>query len=194
MGKSERDRERYLRETALNKRLERYRQMEKRLLGEWSKQVLAQGYETYYHQPLGPLLPSQLERTVDVKDMKLLDVYRPYCDLLAIGERDVLIVECAIRFKSDHVGKLLGYGHLFRLTPDFADVQDLPLRLIAVAAMYDSLSFFMCQHYGIEPFMFRPWWLEEYLRSLEFRKQRPNRQMLHYLPTIGSKTPLEYSI
>jgi hypothetical protein len=193
MGKAERDRERYLRETALNPRTIKYRQVEPLYLGEWVKWMGLQQHSLYFHQRLGPLTRSQLEPTMDVKELKLLDNWRHYCDLLIVGKDEVLIVEAGIRWGPEHFGKLLAYGYLFKLTPDFADVHDYPLRLIGVGALWDDIAWHLCQEYGIEPVLFRPWWLEEYLRTLEFRKSRPKAQMIHYLPSIGRKTPLPYS-
>ena len=188
-GQRERDHARYMKETGRDKRPKAYRQIEKLFLSDFCAERLP-GYELHLNCPVGPLIPSQWDELLEPVEKRMLNVYRYRADCVAVGSRDVWIIEAAIRFKADHVGKLILNAALYRITPEFEKVQGRNLKLLALGSLFDAGAVLMLQRCGVELYYYRPQYVLDYLESLEFRKRRPSRVMLHYLPSIPLKKPV----
>lgn len=169
----------------------RYRQIEKVLLGDWCKLYL-KAYKLYFNCPIGPKTPSQWSELLEKAESKMLNVYRYKADVVAVGKYDVQVIEGSVHFKADHVGKLLLNSALFHMTPEYEAFKDLKLRKVAVGCLFDAGAVLLMQQWGVEFRIFQPAYAWEYLASLEKRKRRPSRVMLHYSPTVSKEKRFPY--
>jgi hypothetical protein len=151
--------------------------IESRLASDFCREFMP-GYRVFLRCPVGPLYGGQLESGRNPAEKRVLGNWRYSCDAVGVGVEDIVLIEFAVRFGSDHVGKLLGYSYLLSITPEFESYHDRELRLLAVGSVFDPLAELMCGRFDIEMVRFCPLYAEEYLRKLELRKQRPSRALM----------------
>lgn len=187
------DHDRYARHVEGAVRKRRYGQIEVKMVSDFVREYMP-AYRCWVRVHVGPKYAGQLEKGRTENEVKALGNWRYYADLVAVGEKDIVLGEFAVRFRADHVGKILGYSYLLPMTPEFMAFHDRTLKLIGVSAQFDPLAVLMCDHLDIELIRFNPHYAEEYLRGLELRKQRPSMSLLPSIARYGESYAKGYRI
>ena len=124
---------------------------------------------------LGPLKPRKTPVAPD--EVRLLSIYRRWCDALVIYEgKKVVIIEAKIlpnRYFAA-LAQLPYYRELFKQTPEFKDYWEYPIECELVVPLYDPIIEKLCQQNGIKMIIYRPPWVVAYLRTLPRRLTSPS--------------------
>jgi hypothetical protein len=155
----------------------RSQMIESRIASDFCREYMP-AYHVWIRPHLGPSYAGQLEAGRSEEEQRALGNWRYFCDAVGVSVKDIVLIEFAIRFRSDHVGKLLGYSYLLPMTPEFAEFHDHELKLAAVSPQFDPLAVLMCERLNIEMVEFKPYYVAEYLDKLELRKRRPTLTLL----------------
>lgn len=185
--------DKYVRAVGSSKRKRKSRMIEKRLVSDFCAKYL-KDYRVFLRLRLGDFYAGQLRAGLSFEERNMLGNWRYYADAVGIGDKDIVLVECAVRFRADHVGKLLGYSYLLPRTPEISPFLDHELRLLAVSPQFDGLALLMLKRFDIEVWHFRPSYVEAYFRTLEKRKQRSSLTLLPSMARYGDKNVKGYRI
>ena len=165
--------------------------IESRLASDFCQEFMP-AYQVFLRCPVGPLYGGQLEKGLSSSETRALGNWRYYCDAVGIGAKDIVLIEFGIRFRSDHVGKLLGYSYLLALTPEFERFHDRELKLLAVSPQFDPLVELMCTRFDIEMVLYAPPYVAEYLDKLELRKRRGSLPLSPNIVRYGDEAQRRY--
>jgi len=150
----------------------KYEPREMKLVSEY----LAEKYpndRTLTRVRLGAIHPSLLSEKYTDEEKAMLTVWRRWADAIVIRKEEVILIEAAILPSPGDISILLTYSYLFRYTPEFSDVRNLPVKMELVSAIEDPVVTNLARSVGIRTVIYAPEWIYEYLGTLSGRKRRP---------------------
>jgi hypothetical protein len=118
-------------------------------------------------------IPSELPQGgLSPEELRMLGVWRRWVDAVVFDGPTVLLIEAAIRPDPGDISQLDLYMRLFPTTPEFSDVRPADLRGGLVYAIDDPPVRSLARDRGYTVAIFRPPWVDDYLRGLFPRHRR----------------------
>lgn len=145
---------------------------ERRLITEYCIQVYPDATHLF-NVRVGGHHPSLHPEALSPSERRLIGIFRRWVDALVIRPHELVLIEGAIYPDMGDISKLKGYAYLIPFTPELKPYQNYTLSLEYVTPILDPFVKMMCLDNNIRYVVFRPSWIESYLRELSPRKQRP---------------------
>jgi len=106
------------------------------------------------------------------EELRMLGSFRRWADAIAITEKEMVLIEAAIRPDTGEASKLEIYAELVPSTPELRPYLHLPLVKELVYAIGDAVVIDFCRRQGIRTVEYRPAWLGQYFEDLARRQRR----------------------
>ncbi len=157
-------------------------QRETRLLSEYLAERWA-GVPLRMNVPLGPL-PEGLTAAIGARAIGWARPFRPEVDAVVWPGGKMILVEAKILSVIDGIAKLPVYGGLVDSTPELLPYAALPRELVVVCPWDAEHVQKMAATVGVRVDVFRPAWIEDYLRqrqeywTTEYRRTREAKAAL----------------
>lgn len=121
---------------------------------------------------LGSPKPAVPRPDMTLEERAMVGSWRRWADAVGLGQRDVLIVEAAIRPNPGKISQLELYALLFPNTPEYRAWRALPVSLVLLYALEDPATILLARQKGIKCVEYKPSWLPAYLETLLPRERR----------------------
>lgn len=146
-------------------------QRERRLVSEYLSQTYpnAEIREQVY---LGTHTPGINVADLSQGEIRYLGRWRRYADAVVILPDKLVLVEGSMTSKAGYISQLEMYARLLPSTPELQPFVNLPLEIVYVVALEDPLVSQMAREHGINPVIFRPDWVNEFISGLPQNDQR----------------------
>lgn len=136
-----------------------------RYVAEWA--VLAHPEkQALINVRLGPVPPELRERYPDLDVDRWARVWAKACDLILVGDGELLLVEGELRRPIVAIGELVVYRYLIDQTQSLAPWWRWPVRTILLTPLQDPVLEPVLARLDIEVVVYRPEWVGDYLRSV----------------------------
>ena len=149
---------------------------EQRLVSEYLAYRYGE-YESRTHVHLGSL-PARLGgRFAKEEDERLLGVFKRWADALVFMPDRVVLIEGKILPQPGVISQLLLYEELIPKTPELAEHKDKPIEKQLVCAIEDPLISELARRSGIGVIIYRPAWIDDYLRIVHPWERTPGLEL-----------------
>ena len=152
----------------------RWQPREMQMLSEWLVKT-QQGKRWRTRVRLGSPKSEVPRPEMSVEEQAMIGVWRRWADAVILEEKEVTIVEAAIRPQPGKISQLELYAMLLPMTPELAPWKGLPLSLILLYANEDPATNALARQKGIRCIEYKPLWLDAYLQLLLPRERRGSR-------------------
>lgn len=105
-------------------------------------------------------------------EVRMLGIWRRWVDAIVFTDRDVTLIEAAVRPNPGDVSQLELYMHLFPMTPEFAEYKNTPLRGMLVYAIPDPVIEVLAARRGYTVQIYHPPWVDDYFAKFAARMKR----------------------
>lgn len=143
-----------------------------RLVSEW----LAREYPNERYQTnvrLGSLHPRLQGKFLSEAEQRLVGVFRRYADALVFLQTRTILVEAAILPQPGKISILHLYERLLPKTPDLREIWQLPIEKVLLCAIVDPVMVQLAREQGIRVVVFKPDWIDEYMKQVYPREATP---------------------
>jgi hypothetical protein len=123
---------------------------------------------------LGALHPTLLMEGLDAAETAMMGIWRRWADAIVILPSKLILIEGAILADPGDISKLIIYKSLIPHTPELSDYLKLDIEMQLVYSIEDPLIVITARQVGIRTVMFQPDWILDYIKELQYRKQRPS--------------------
>lgn len=144
-----------------NKRLWQPREL--RLCSEFLARFYPE-YETQTHVHLGPSFRRVGGRFMTDVESRVVGVFRRWADALVFQPDRVILIEAKILPQPGCISQLKLYAELIPKTPELAEHKDKWVESLLVMAIEDSLITELARREGIRCIVFRPAWIDDYMK------------------------------
>lgn len=93
-------------------------------------------------------------------------VWKKTCDAVVVTDQELVLIEGELRRPSEGLGELLVYRDLIRTTPELQPYQGRRIRTVLLCPVVDPTLTLQLQKHNIELVIYRPKWVEEYLKEV----------------------------
>ena len=145
---------------------------EQRLVSEFIARFYPD-YPSRTHVHLGSIPPRLRGMFITDEDARLLGVHRRWADALVFLPDRIILIEGKILPQPGVVSQLLLYGELIPKTRDLGEDRQKPIEMVLVCALPDPVVSELARRQGIRVVIFRPEWIEEYLKILHPWERTP---------------------
>lgn len=144
---------------------------EMQMLAEWVAKTQA-GSRVLQRVRLGSPTPSVSRPEMSPEEQAMVGAWRRWADAVILTDKDVTIVEAAIRPDPGKISQLELYAMLFPHTPELEAWHGLPLHLVLLYAIEDPATILLARNKGILCIEYKPLWLPAYMEALMPRERR----------------------
>jgi hypothetical protein len=120
--------------------------------------------ESQTHVHLGPSLTRVGGRFTSDEEAKLVGVFRRWADALVFLPDRVILIEAKILPQPGVISQLQLYAELIPKTPELSEHKDKWVERLLVCAIEDSLITELARREGIRVIIFRPVWIDDYMK------------------------------
>jgi len=143
------------------------KERETRLVSEYVHSKYKDAEAVRFRCPLGPI-PEELTREVGYgKAIGLMRPFRPEVDALVVTKDEIVLIEGKIFKWMDGISKLPVYASLVPETPELKQFLGRRLKMVLVTPKDMPQIKSAAAALGVEVDIFRPQWVEDYLKELE---------------------------
>lgn len=143
-------------------------------MSEWTRLQFPTGH-VKENVRLGAVLPELQDANISELELRALGVFRRWVDALVVDGGVAHLIEGKIRNVPGALEQLNLYERLFPLTPELQDIRHLPIQRHLVWVIVDPIVESMARAQGILVHVYRPAWVEDYLKMLSPNKRRAAR-------------------
>ncbi len=122
------------------------------------------GFESRTHVHLGPSLKRVGGRWATDDEAKIIGVFRRWADALVFQPDRVILIEVKILPQPGVISQLKLYAELIPKTPELVEHKDKWVEMILVMAIEDSLITELARREGIRTIVFKPSWIDDYMK------------------------------
>jgi len=142
-----------------------YVQRDRRYVAEWVFENYPYA-EVFYNLRLGPppAIISAAFPGVDVD--RWARVWKKTCDAVVITDNEIILIEGELRRPLLALGELLIYRDLLSTTPELKPYIGKRVRTVLLCPVEDPTLELTLREHKIEKVLFRPPWVEQYLREV----------------------------
>jgi len=126
------------------------------MVGQQKESVLLTKWLAAFHRTSPQWKRVRLGQVANKEEAKLYKVILRWCDAIFIEDGTVYIVEAKLRPPFGVIGQLEGYGELFKVTPEFSQYSNWPVKLILLAPMLDLNIAELCKKKDITYEVWKP--------------------------------------
>mgnify|MGYP000297245952 CR=1 FL=1 len=112
-------------------------------------------------------------QAASTQEIRMMGIFRRWCDWIILGPPDNVILEIAIRPDPGDISKLQCYKLLWPKTQEFTNYMHHPTRMELCYAITDPVVIHMAKTRHIKCVKFEPSFLPEYLKILMPRERTP---------------------
>jgi len=145
---------------------------EQRLVSEFVARFYPD-HESRTHAHLGATPPRFKGRWSTDKDAKHLGVFRRWADALVFLPDKIILIEGKILPQPGVISQLKLYAELLPSTPELAEHKNKPIEMVLVCAIEDKLISQLAKREGIHVRIFRPAWIDEYMKIVHPWERTP---------------------
>jgi len=145
---------------------------EQRLVSEFIAQFYGQ-YESRTHVHLGGTPPRFKGMYTREETGRLLGVFRRWADAVVVMPDRIVLIEGKILPQLGVLSQLKAYERMVPNTPEYAEHATKPVEKVLVCAIEDSLITQLAREEGIRVVIFRPEWIEDYLKIVHPWEKTP---------------------
>lgn len=142
-----------------------YVQRDRRYVAEW----VIENYpyaEVFYNLRLGPP-PAFISAAFPGVDVdRWARVWKKTCDAVVITDEEIILIEGELRRPLLALGELLIYRDLLTTTPELTPYIGKRVRTVLLCPIEDPTLELTLREHKIEKELFRPPWVEQYLREV----------------------------
>ena len=142
-----------------------YTQRDRRYVAEYVDQVYPHD-KVFFNLRLGPAPIAVAERYPGVDINKYARVWKKTCDAVVVTEKEVVLIEGELRRPLLALGELISYRDLLFQTRELMPYAKLPVKSILLCPVYDPTMELQLKEHNIEAVVFRPKWVDEYLKEV----------------------------
>lgn len=143
----------------------KYTPAERRLVAEWAAREYPDELKLFQFR-IGAGPRSMAETGLTEEEWRSsYGMLRRYADVLVVTDDRWILVEGKIVSAPVAVGELELYARLLPSTPELADLPRAPIELVLLYAVEDAAVSAMARDKGMRTVLFRPPWVDEYLRT-----------------------------
>ena len=144
---------------------------ESQMLAEWLA-LFHSGDQYKMRVRLGSPRPTTPRPDMTPEELAMVGVWRRWADALVVLPDKLILIEAAIRPNPGKIGQLELYRLLLPHTPEYSTHKDLPIELLLLYAIEDPAVVMLARSKGIRCVLFKPMWLDDYLKLLNPRERR----------------------
>jgi len=142
-----------------------YVQRDRRYVAEYVEQTYPYN-KVHYNLRLGPPPIGTAEKYPGTNIDRLARVWKKTCDAVVITDKEVVLIEGELRRPMEALGELISYRDLLFQTPELTAYAKMPVKSILLCPVYDPTMDLQLKEHNIEAVVFRPKWVDEYLREV----------------------------
>lgn len=150
---------------------------EKRLVSEFCARYY-EGHRVLTHVHLGSMPPRLRGKYALAEEEKMAGVWRRWADALIIMSDKVVIIEGKIKPEPGVISQISLYERIFPNTPEFKEHAHKPIEKIILCALEDPVTTQLAREQNIRVVVFRPLWVDDYLKKLPPGKGSPGSDTL----------------
>jgi len=142
-----------------------YTLRDRRYVAEW----VIENYphdQAFYNLRLGGVPSEVAARYPGVDVDRMARVFKKTCDALVVTETELVLIEGELRRPLLALGELLVYRDLISTTPELRPWSHFPVRTVLLCPVEDPSLDLILRENKIEKAVFKPPWVEEYLREV----------------------------
>ena len=122
--------------------------------------------QVFFNLRLGPA-PAEIVAAYPGIDVDRLGrVWKKTCDAVVVTDEHIVLIEGELRRPMEAIGELQVYRDLLTTTPELKPWSHLPVRTILLCPVEDPTLNLILRERKIEKAVYRPAWVEEYLREV----------------------------
>lgn len=142
-----------------------YVQRDRRFVAEYVDQIYPHD-RVFFNLRLGPAPVALAQKYPDLDVNRYARVWKKTCDAVVITRDQVVLIEGELRRPLLALGELLIYRDLLFQTPELKPYTGMPVRSVLLCPVYDPSLELQLKEHNIEAVIFRPKWVEDYLREV----------------------------
>ena len=147
---------------------------EQRLVAEFIARFYSD-YDSKTHVHLGSTPPRLRGKFISDEAARLVGVFRRWADALVFLPDRIVLIEGKILPRPGVISQLNLYEELLPKTPELAEHIGKPIEKVLVAAINDPVVTELARREGIRVQIFRPAWIDEYLKILHPWERTPGQ-------------------
>jgi hypothetical protein len=142
-----------------------YVQRDRRYVAEYIDQVYPYA-KAWYNLRLGPAPIGVAEKYPGMDVDRYARVWKKTCDAVVVTDKEVVLIEGELRRPLLALGELISYRELLFQTPELMPYAKMPVKSILLCPVYDPTLELQLKEHNIETAVFRPPWVDEYLKEV----------------------------
>lgn len=142
-----------------------YVQRDRRYVIEWVNENYPAD-KVFFNLRLGPPTLAIAEKYPGIDVNRYARVWKRTCDAVVITKDEILLIEGELRRPVEGLGELLVYRDLIWATPELKPYSGRKVRTILLVPLHDPQTEGIANKNEIEIIIYRPRWVEEYLREV----------------------------
>ena len=143
-----------------------YVQRDRRYVAEWVIEHYPHA-EVFYNLRLGPPPAGIAERFPGIDADRYARVWKKTCDAVVVTEKELILIEGELRRPLLALGELLIYRDMITTTPELKPYSRLPVRAVLLCPIEDPTLELSLREHGIEKAVYRPPWVDQYLKEVQ---------------------------
>ncbi len=145
---------------------------EQRLVSEFVNRFY-RGHEVKLHARLGTVQPRLAGRYATDADLRLVGLFRRWADAVVFQPDRVVLIEGKILPQPGVLSQLNLYERVFAKTPEFSEHAHKPIEKVLLCAIEDPVVTQLAREQNVRVVVFRPKWIDSYLKILYPRERTP---------------------
>lgn len=150
---------------------------EQRLVSEFVAKFYPKN-ESRTHVHLGALPPRFKGMYTTDEQARMLGVFRRWADAVVLMPDRIILIEGKILPQPGVISQLKLYEELIPLTAEFLEHRNKPIEKVLVCAIDDRLITTLARREGIRVIIFRPPWIDDYMKIVHPWERTPGLEIL----------------
>jgi hypothetical protein len=142
-----------------------YVQRDRRYVAEFVDQYYPHD-RVFFNLRLGPPPIAMAEAYPGLNVDRYARVWKKTCDAVVVTADEMVLIEGELRRPLLALGELISYRDLLSLTPELKAFGGKPIRSILLCPLTDPTLELQLKEHNIQAVVFRPKWVEEYLKEV----------------------------
>lgn len=134
--------------------------------------------ESRTHVHLGSTPPRLKGKFISEETARLVGVFRRWADAIVFMPNRLILIEGKILPVPGVISQLKLYEELIPKTPELSEYRELPIEKLIVCAIEDPVITELARREGILVTIFRPSWINEYMKKLHPWEKTPGLGIL----------------
>ena len=142
-----------------------YVQRDRRYVVEYCEEAFPHA-RLFFNLRMGPPPIAVAEAYPGLDVDRYARVWKKTCDAVAVTDDELVLIEGELRRPTEGLGELLVYRDLIATTPELQPYLNRRIRTVLLCPVVDPTITLQLKEHNIEMVLFRPRWVEDYLREV----------------------------